>query len=101
MLSTGEQTARDELQRSDVEQWGPARSPRSRRGIPLAFVLLGGVSVSTMIVGAIRPGLGMAFAVGFGWLLWRYLPALGDMLDAASDVDDDADNCDPHRWGRP
>jgi hypothetical protein len=101
VLSTGEQTARDELQRSDVEQWGPARSPRSRRLIPLAFVLLGGVSVLTMTVGGIRPGLGMAFAVGFGWLLWRYLPVLGDMLDAASDVDDDADNCDPHRRGRP
>ena len=37
----------------------------------------------------------MAFAVGFGWLLWRYLPELGDMLEAASDVADDGDTRDP------
>jgi hypothetical protein len=91
VLSTDERTARDELQRCDVDGRGSARSPRSGRGFPPAFVLLTGVSVLTVIVGAVRPGLGMAFAVGLGWLLWRYLPALGDMVEAASDVDDDAD----------
>jgi hypothetical protein len=37
----------------------------------LAFVVLWWISVSTMIVGAILPGMGMAAAVGLGWLLWR------------------------------
>jgi hypothetical protein len=51
--------------------------------------------VLTVIVGAILPGLGMAAAVGLGWVLWRYMPELGDMLEPASDVADDGDNRDP------
>jgi hypothetical protein len=39
--------------------------------------------------------MGMAAAVGLGWLVWRYLPELRDMLEAASDVDDDGDTRDP------
>jgi hypothetical protein len=57
----------------------------------LAFVVLWWVSVSTVIVGAVLPGMGMAAAVGLGWLLWRYLPELGDLVEAASDVEDDDD----------
>jgi hypothetical protein len=95
VLSAGGQTAFDELQRHDTEQVGSARSPRSQRKTPLAFVVLWWVSVLTVTAGAVRPGLGMAFAVGLGWLLWRYLPELGDMLEAASDVADDGDDRDP------
>jgi len=58
----------------------------------LALVVLWWISVLTVIAGAILPGLGMAAAVGLGWLLWRYQPTLGDMLQAASDVADDGDN---------
>jgi hypothetical protein len=36
----------------------------------------------------------MAVAVGMGWLLWRYLPTLGDWLEDASDVADDGDTRD-------
>jgi hypothetical protein len=66
----------------------------------LAFVVLWWISVATVIVGAILPGailpgMGMAAAVGLGWLLWRYVPTLGDMLEAASEVNDDGDNRDP------
>jgi len=96
VLSTGERQAIDELQRHDEEQVRPARSPRSRPRTPFAFVVLWWVSVLTVILGATRPGLGMAFAVGFGWLLWRYLPVLGDVLQASSDVHADGDNRDPH-----
>ena len=40
--------------------------------------------MAAIVAGAHRPGLGMAFAVVFGWLLWRFLPAVGDVLvDAA------------------
>ena len=83
MLGSGEQQAIDERQLHDGEHETAARSPRSRPRTPFAFVVLWWVSVATVIVGATRPGLGMAFAVGFGWLLWRYLPALGDVLTAA------------------
>ena len=100
MLSAGEKQAIDELQRHDVEQMKPARSPRSRPKTPIAFVVLWWVSVLAVIAGATRPGLGMAFAVGFGWLLWRYLPALGDVLEAAIDMDDDGDDRDSHGGGR-
>jgi len=58
----------------------------------LAFVVLWWISVLTVIAGAILPGMGMAAAVGLGWLLWRYLPTLADMLQAASEVVDDGDN---------
>jgi ABC-type uncharacterized transport system permease subunit len=58
----------------------------------LAFVVLGWIAVLTVIVGAVRPGVAMAAAVGLGWLLWRYLPTLGDKLQDASGVADD----DPH-----
>jgi hypothetical protein len=61
----------------------------------LSFVVLWWISMLTMIVGAILPGMGMAAAVGLGWLLWRYVPTLGDMLEAASEVNDDGDNRDP------
>ena len=45
----------------------------------------------TVIVGAILLGISMAVAVGLGWLLWRYVPTLADMLEAASEVADDDD----------
>jgi uncharacterized membrane protein len=61
----------------------------------LGFVVLWWISVLTVIVGAILPGMGMAVAVGLGWLLWRYVPTLADMLEAASDVADDDDDRDP------
>ena len=92
MLSADEQKTFDELQRPDTEHVGAIRSPRSQRKTPLALVVLWWMSVLTVIAGAILPGLGMAAAVGLGWLLWRYLPTLGDMLQAASDVADDGDN---------
>jgi hypothetical protein len=100
VLSASDQQAIDELVRHDGEQTGPVRSPRSRPRTPLAFVVLWWVSVLTVIVGGTRPGLGMAFAVGFGWLLWRYLPGLGDVLEATFDVDDDGDDRDPHCGAR-
>jgi hypothetical protein len=101
VLSAGQQPVIEELQRHDGEQVRPARSPRSRPKTPVAFVVLWWVSVLTVIVGPTRPGLGMAFAVGFGWVLWRYLPELGNVLESSSDVDDDGDNPDPHCGGRP
>jgi hypothetical protein len=76
-------------------RWGATRPPRARRKTPLSFVVLWWISMLTMIVGAILPGMGMAAAVGLGWLLWRYVPTLGDMLEAASEVTDDGDNRDP------
>jgi hypothetical protein len=91
VLSADEQKAFDELQRHHTEQVGRSRSPRSQRKTPLAFVVLWWVSVFTVIFGAVLPGMGLAAAVGLGWLLWRYLPELGDMLEAASDVADDDD----------
>jgi hypothetical protein len=94
VLSADEQKAFDELRRH-TERVGSARPPRSGRKTPLAFVVLWWVSVLTVIVGAILPGMGMAAAVGLGWLLWRYVPELGDMLEAASDVADDGDDRDP------
>ena len=65
----------------------------------MAFVVLWWVSVLAVIVGANLPGLGMAAAVGLGWLLWRFLPGLGDMSEAASDAPDDGDGRD-QRSGR-
>jgi hypothetical protein len=52
----------------------------------LAFVVLMWVSVLAVIVGASLPALGMAAAVGIGWLLLRYLPGLADTPEAASDA---------------
>jgi hypothetical protein len=95
VLSADEEKTFDDLQRHHTEQVGATRSLRSQRKTPLAFVVLWWVSVLTVIVGAILPGLGMAAAVGLGWVLWRYMPELGDMLEAASDVADDGDNRDP------
>jgi hypothetical protein len=95
VLSADEQRVFDPIQRHRAERVGTTRSPHSPRKTPLAFVVLWWVSVLTVIVGAILPGMGMAAAVGFGWLIWRYLPELGDMLEAASDVDDDGDTRDP------
>jgi hypothetical protein len=95
VLSADEQNAFDEIRRHHTEHAGAPRSPRSQRKTPLALVVLWWVSVLTVIVGAILPGMGMAAAVGLGWLLWRYLPELGDMLEAASDMADDGDTRDP------
>jgi hypothetical protein len=93
VLGIDEQENCDARQRRDTEQ----------RKIPLAFVVLAAISLVTIVIGAVRPGLGMAFAVGFGWLLWRYLPALGDLLVAASDGEHGADLVDPfpEADGRP
>jgi hypothetical protein len=95
VLSADEQRVFDQIQRHHAERVETTRSPHSQRKTPLAFVVLWWVSVLTVIVGAILPGMGMAAAVGFGWLIWRYLPELGDMLEAASDVADDGDTRDP------
>jgi hypothetical protein len=96
-FSADEQKAFVEMQRHYTGQAGTTRSPRSQRKTPLAFVVLWWASVLTVIVGAILPGMGMAAAVGLGWLLWRYVPDLGDMLEAASDMADDGDNRDELR----
>ena len=91
MLCADEQKAFDELRRN-TEQVSATRPPRKT---PLGFVVLWWISVLTVIVGAILPGIGMAAAVGLGWLLWRYVPTLADMLEAASEVADDDDYRDP------
>jgi hypothetical protein len=85
VLSADEHKAFAELRRN-TEQVGAARPSRKT---PLGFVVLWGISVLTVIVGATLPGIGMAVAVGLGWLLWRYVPTLADMLEAASEVSDD------------
>jgi hypothetical protein len=95
VLSADERKAFDELRRHHTEQGKATLSSRSQRQAPPAFVVLWWVSVLTVIVGAILPGMGMAAAVGLGWLLWRYLPELGDMVKAASDLAGDGDNRDP------
>ena len=95
MLSPGEQKAFDELQHHYTARGGDLRPPRSRRRTPSAFVVLWWVSLLTVIVGAAVPGLAMAAAVGLGWLLWRYVPELGDILEAASEASDDADDRAP------
>lgn len=94
MLSAVEQKAVAERQPHHGDHVGITRSPRARRKAPLAFVVLWWVSVLSVIVGAKLPGLGMAAAVGLGWLLWRYLPGIGDMSEAASDAPDDGDDRD-------
>lgn len=88
MLTAVEQQLADDQLPRDAE---PLRcAPRPRKS-PFVFTALWWVSVLTMTVGAVRPGLGMAFAVGFSWLLWRYLPVLGNALEAVSAVDDERD----------
>jgi uncharacterized membrane protein len=99
VLSADEQRVFDQIQRHHAERVGTTRSPHSQRKTPLAFVVLWWVSVLTVIVGAILPGLGMAAAVGLGWLLWRYVPGLGDLSEAASDAPGDGDDRD-QRSGR-
>ena len=86
-------------ERQDRRREQATRSARARRKSPAAFVVLWWLSVLTMIVGAILPGLAMATAVAVGWLLWRFLPELGDMVEAASDLSDDVDDPD-RRDGR-
>ena len=100
MLSVGGQQAIHEPQCHDEKLVRRARSPHSRPKTPFMFVVMWWVSIVTVIVGATRLGLGMAFAVVFGWLLWRYLPELGDVLETASDVENDGDDRDPHCKGR-
>jgi hypothetical protein len=97
VLSTDEQKAFCEPQRHHADQVEATRAHHSQRKTPLAFVVLWWVGVLTVIIGGLLPGMGMAAAVGLGWLLWRYMPELGDMVQAASDVGDDGDNRDPHR----
>ena len=87
MLSADEQKGFGKLRRH-TKHVGATRPPRKT---PLGFVVLWWISALTVIVGAILPGMGMAVAVGLGWLLWRYVPTLADMLEAASDVADDDD----------
>jgi hypothetical protein len=89
VLSVDEQKAFAEFERQHTNP-----SPRFPRRTPPAFVVLWWIALLTVLVGAVLPGLGMAVAVGLGWLLWRYLPALGDMLEEASEVADDRDNRD-------
>lgn len=84
MLSVGEQKSVAELERQDTLSARGTRPPRSRRKTPLAFVVLMWVSVVAVIVGANLPGLGMAAAVGLGWLLLRFLPGLEDTTVARS-----------------
>jgi len=78
--------------RKNTEQVEPSRPPRKT---PFGFVVLWWISVLTVIVGAILPGIGMAAVVGLAWLLWRYAPTLVDMLEAAAEVADDDDYRDP------
>jgi hypothetical protein len=65
----------------------------------LAFVVLWWISVVAVIAGAKLTGRGMAAAVGVGWLLWRFLPGLDDMSEAASDAPGGGDHRD-HGSGR-
>lgn len=85
MLSVGEQKTLVEPQRRDPGRVEVPRPRRSRPKAPLAFVVLWWFSVLAVIVGANLPALGMAAAVGLGWLLLRYLPGLEDTSEAASD----------------
>jgi hypothetical protein len=73
-------------------RWGPPARHVPNEKTPVAFVVLWWISVLTVIAGAVLPGMGMAAAVGLGWLLWRYLPTSADMLQAESEVVDDGDN---------
>jgi hypothetical protein len=92
VLSDVEQKAASERKPRRADHVESTPTPRARRKAPLAFVVLWWVSVLAVIVGAKLPGLGMAAAVGLGWLLWRYLPGMGDMPHAASDAPDDGDD---------
>jgi hypothetical protein len=95
VLSPHEQEAVDELLRHHPEESGDLRPQRSRRTTPWTFVVLWWISILTVILGPIVVGLAIAAVVGLGWLLWRYLPAVGDLLEDASEVTDDADDRDP------
>ena len=99
MLIANERMTFSELQPHHTNHVGTTRSPRARRKAPLAFVVLWWVSVFSVIVGASLPGLGIAAAVGLGWLLWRNLPGLGDMSEASSAAPGDGDDRD-QRSGR-
>jgi hypothetical protein len=58
--------------------------------------------VVAVIVGANLPGLGMAAAVGLGWLLLCYLPGLEDTTEAVSGASDERDDRDqPSGRGGP
>ena len=98
MLSPDEQKAFFELLRQHTEESGDVRPPRPRRTTPWTFIVLWWISILTVILGAIVAGLAIAAVVGLGWLLWRYLPALGDLLESASEAADDADDRDPRSW---
>ncbi len=64
---------------------GPPTHPVPRRKTPSAFVVLLGVSALMVLLGATLAGIGMAVAVVLGWLLWRYVPEVEGLSDAASD----------------
>ena len=102
MLSAVEQKAVAERQPRHRDHVGITRSPHARRKAPLAFVVLWWVSVLSVIVGAKLPGLGMAAAVGLGWLLLRFLPGVADASEAASDAPGAGDDRDqPSGRGGP
>ena len=84
MLSVKEQQSVAVRRRPDLDPVAIARSPRPRRRTPLAFVVLLWICVLSVIVGAELPGLGMAAAVGVGWLLLRFLPGLAEAPAAAA-----------------
>jgi hypothetical protein len=67
----------------------PARRGRARPRTPTAFVVVLFISVLAVIGGAVWPGLGMAVAVALGWSIWRYVPSVADLADAADPGDDE------------
>jgi Flp pilus assembly protein TadB len=95
VLSADEQKVFDELVRHHTEESGDLGPSRSLRTTPGAFIVLWWVSILTVILGQIVAGLAIAAVVGLAWLLWRHLPALGDLLESASEVADAADDRDP------
>jgi hypothetical protein len=78
VFSLHDQHVLDEARRHHTAHVAAHRSLRSRPKTPVAFAVLGWVSVFTVVVGAVLPGLAMAAAVGLGWLMWRYVSPRSD-----------------------